>query len=354
MDEANRQAGREIDLRREGLAEAILDLQYRRQPELQQRYSGEARRFCLQDIGYHLSYLSEAVALSSPSLFTDYLAWAKVLLSGLGLPDRDLIVNLGCMREVLEKNLPAGTREVVADYLEQGLRRLDSPPEEPGSFLRPDAPLDQLARGYLDALLSGERHTAGRLVLEAAEGGTPVRDIYLQVFQPCQRETGRLWQNRSISVAQEHYCTAATQLVMSQLYPYIFSTERKGLTCVTTSVSGELHELGIRMVSDFLEMEGWDTYYLGANTPTASILKTLQERGAQVLGVSSTMAFHVGIVRDLIEAVRADEACRGVKIMVGGYPFNAVDDLWQKIGADGSAGDAEEAVRVAVKFVRED
>ena len=33
--------------------------------------------------------------------------------------------------------------------------------------------------------------------------------------------------NRTLySVAQEHYCTASTQLIMSQLYPYIFRSDR--------------------------------------------------------------------------------------------------------------------------------
>ena len=67
-----------------------------------------------------------------------------------------------------------------------------------------------------------------------------------------------------LSVAQEHYCTAATQLVMSQLYPRIFSTERRGRTLVAARVADDLHEIGLRMVADFFEMEGWDTFYVGA------------------------------------------------------------------------------------------
>ena len=63
-------------------------------------------------------------------------------------------------------------------------------------------------------------------------------------------------------MAQEHYCTAATQLIMSQLYPYIFTTGKNGRVLVGTCVSGDLHEIGVRMVSDFFEMEGWDTFYL--------------------------------------------------------------------------------------------
>ena len=53
-----------------------------------------------------------------------------------------------------------------------------------------------------------------------------IRDVYLLVFQPCQREVGRLWEAGRITVAQEHYCTAATQVIMSQLAPRLVTGER--------------------------------------------------------------------------------------------------------------------------------
>ena len=80
----------------------------------------------------------------------------------------------------------------------------------------------------------------------------------------------RYWQMNRLTVAQEHYCTAATQMIMSQLYPYIFEGERNGRVLVATCVAENLHEIGVRMVTDFFEMDGWDTFYLGANVPTAS------------------------------------------------------------------------------------
>ena len=113
------------------------------------------------------------------------------------------------------------------------------------------------------------------MILQAVEQGSPVKDIYQRVFQPTQHEIGRLWQTNQISVAQEHYCTAATQLAMAQLYPYTFSAERSGRRLVAACVSGELHEIGARIVADLFEMAGWDTYYLGANTPTRSAWRTI-------------------------------------------------------------------------------
>lgn len=215
------------------------------------------------------------------------------------------------------------------------------------TFIDEDRPLAELAGRYLKVLLGAERHLASRLVMEAVESGVSVKDIYLHVFQPCQREIGRLWQTNQVSVAQEHYCTAATQLIMSQLYPYVFNTEKIGRCLVATCVGGELHEIGMRMVADFFEMEGWDTYYLGANTPSKSVLQAIEEREAHVLGVSATITFNVGAVADLIADLRTSEVGKDVRVLVGGRPFLIAPNLWQTVGADGYAADAQQAIYVA-------
>ena len=211
--------------------------------------------------------------------------------------------------------------------------------------------MTQLAGRYLDMLLHGTRHAASQLILDAVEGGVSVNDIYLHVFQPCQHEIGRLWQTNKISVAQEHYCTAVTQLVMSQLYPHIFRSEKIGRCLVATCVGGELHEIGVRMVADFFEMEGWDTYYLGANTPAKSILDTIDSQGADVLAISATITFNVSDIVDLVANVRASDVGRGVRILVGGRPFNVAANLWRRVGADGYAPDAQAAINVAEKLL---
>ena len=346
-EELDREISRAIDARRDALAEAITARQYELHPELAARYGASGRTKCLQDAGFHLSYLAESIAASQPCLFADYIAWAKVMLEGRGIPACDLARNLEIISDSLRRLLPEEMGTVAAEYVESGLGQLSQLPPDLPTCIGQDNPLAQLARGYLNALLRGERHIASRLILSAAESGTSVREIYLHVFQRCQHEIGRLWQMNLLSVAQEHYCTAATQLIMSQLYPHIFETEKNGRTMVATCVAGDLHEIGVRMVSDFFEMGGWDTFYLGANAPTASVLELLGEREADVLAVSATITPHVRAVASLIDAVRSSEVGRSIKIIVGGYPFNSAPDLWQRVGADASARDALESVAVA-------
>lgn len=211
--------------------------------------------------------------------------------------------------------------------------------------------LSSLASEYLDLLLAWDRRGALGRVLDAVDKGRSVKEIYLEVLQPVQYELGRLWQANRINVAQEHFCTAATQLVMSQLYPRLFLGPRSGKTLVATSVSGELHEVGIRMVADFFEMEGWDSWYLGSSMPARDILSSLEAHGADVLAVSVTMAYHLDEAIRLIDLVRDSEWGRQGRILVGGRQFALVPDLWLQLGADGFAQDAEAAIKVAEAFV---
>jgi len=354
MEQGNYQeVQRALDAQRHVLAEKIVARQYELQPGVWRRYGDAGRQKSVRDAAYHLSYLAEAIAVADPSLFIDYVGWAKVLFAGLGFPEDVLATTLLCTREALEETLPRELASLAREYVEAGLARVDRAPSSLPTFVDADSSLGDLARRYLEALVRGERHVASQLILDAVADGVSVKDIYLHVFQRCQYEIGRLWQMNRISVAHEHYCTAAAQLIMSQLYPYIFVTEKIGRRLVAACVGGELHEIGSRMVADFFELEGWDTYYLGANSPTEAIVRTVEERRADVLGISATMTFHLRQVAELIGRVRASDAGARVKILVGGYPFRAMPDLWRRLGADGWARDAQGAVDTANRLIAE-
>ena len=351
MPDLNREAGQTIEAQRRALAEAVVARQYQLQPGLRERYGEGGRAKCVQDTEYHLAYLAAAVTYSSPALFCDYIAWAKAVLAAHGVGPEDVAGNLVCLRDVLSEQLPGGMGEAVASYVEAALRTLPEAPTTLPSLLDGEDALSELARQYLQALLRAERHEASRLILDAVRAGVAVGDLYLQVFQRCQREVGRLWQLKQITVAQEHYCTAATQLAMSQLYPYLFALPKKGRRLAAASVGGELHEVGLRIVTDLFEADGWDTLYLGANLPAGSVVQAVEQHRPDLLVISATMTFHLPGVEQLIAQVRSSEACQGVKVMVGGYPFNVDPELWRRVGADGHAPDAGEALDVAARLL---
>jgi MerR family transcriptional regulator, light-induced transcriptional regulator len=335
------------------IASALVEREFARHPELEQRYGKISREKSLQDAGYHLSFLVQALALNNQAMFVDYVAWAKVMLSQRKVLASDLAFHLECLGEVLQERLPAEASTQAVEFIAAAVRAMPEMPEDMPTFLHHGEPLSPLAHQYFETLRRGDRRLASTLVLAAVATGTSVKDIYLHVFQPAQYEIGRLWQTNRITVAEEHYCTAATQLIMSQLYPHLFATAKNGLTLVATCVASDLHEIGVRMVADFFEMDGWDTFYLGASMPHDSIIATVVQRRADVLAVSATISYHVEAVRDLITAVRQHSAPGKVKILAGGYPFNLDPDLWRKVGADGSASDAQQAITLANQLMKE-
>lgn len=333
------------------LADAVVARQMARMPELARVYGARGQQKCLQDAQYHLSYLAQALWLGNTGLFTDYVAWVADMLEARRIPRAHLITHLRCMSDTMEAVLSKEMAAAVCDFIDMALNQLPPTPAEPATAIADSEPMAALAKEYLRLLLNGDRHSASRLVLDSAESGADVKDIYLYVFQCCQYEIGRLWQMNKITVAQEHYCTAATQVIMAQFYPKIFSSIKTGYRFVAASVAGELHELGPRMACDFLELAGWDTHYLGANTPTDGILQMVLDRDPHVLGLSATMSVHVREIEKMIAAVRSTERCKNLTIMVGGAPFNMQQDLWRQIGADGSARNAAETVRIAETIV---
>lgn len=114
---------------------------------------------------------------------------------------------------------------------------------------------------------------------------------------------------------------------MAQLLAQAGAAAPCGRTLVVACVSGESHEVGARMVGDFFEMAGWDAYFCGANTPTQDIVQSVVERRADVLAVATTMGCHLHLTLELIDSVRADPRCAGLRILVGGLPSNVDPSL---------------------------
>lgn len=212
---------------------------------------------------------------------------------------------------------------------------------------------DGVPAAYLDAIVSGNRQRAFRVVDDALAAGMDLRALYIDVFQPAMREIGRLWQENAITVADEHLATAITQAAMARLYDRLFAgAPEEGPLLVAACIDSERHEVGLRMVCDILEMDGWDTVFLGATVPTEDLVKMICDRRPDVVALSVSLRPHVGRVEAAIREIRERCPARPV-IAVGGRPFAEEPELAQRVGADLTARDAAEAAeRLKERFAR--
>jgi methanogenic corrinoid protein MtbC1 len=173
-------------------------------------------------------------------------------------------------------------------------------------------------------------------------GLVTIREAYEQVFEPVQRELGRMWHVNDLTVAEEHFATATTTLVMSQLYARLPRKPRHGKTALTAGIEGNTHDLGTRVVSDYLEMEGWRVVFLGANVPSSDLVECAQRFKADIVCLSAYMPAHLRTLADTIALLRSQNTT--AKVLVGGPIFYHSPELWKDVGADACALTARAAV----------
>lgn len=324
-------------------------------PELLQKSGDYLKSNLDENFRSYARYMQESLAVDNGAFFLDYITWARVYFESLHLPPNTLERSLVAFSDVLDRELPEEQGSKARAYITSARTLLSAPLRENPSFIREDNPLAAQARAYLSALIAANREDARVLLLGLLDQNVPVRDLYRYLFQPSLQETGRLWHIRQISVAQEHYITDTTRLFIALLYDRMMEESRKqarkGRILVATSVSDEFHDIGIRIVADFFEMDGWDTLYTGANTPAPSVVAMIRDHHADVVAISTTMPVHISRVHELIQAIRENPDTTGTHIIVGGYPFSLVPNLWKCMGADAGAVSADEAVGKANQLV---
>lgn len=157
-------------------------------------------------------------------------------------------------------------------------------------------------RSYLEALLAGERSVCRNAVDTVLEKNRSIRELYENLFRRSLYEVGELWERGRISVADEHLATTMTESLLTRVYPYLFGTTRAERSAVVSCIANEHHQIGGKMVADTFEMHGWDSYFLGANTPWSELLDMVEKKQPDVVALSVTTYFGMPT---LLEASKA-------------------------------------------------
>lgn len=339
-----------VSLNREYLTGKLLERYAEKHPRTWGNLSLHHRVQVREEYLATIQSLEESLATGSPAFLLDHACWVQSRFTAGHFPQQFFVSFFGVFKDVLARELPQGYRKKAVVFAGKAISRLKPAPEGTGTCPDTKINLSPVARSFLKYLLAGEQAKGRAVIDRILADGTPVREIYTGIFQPVLKETGRLWQENGATIAQEHYVTGVIRQIMDQQHDRIIATgrtTRQKKTVVAACAGEELHEIGIRMVADFFEMDGWNLYYVGANTPAGSILGTVKEQKADVVALSITMPSRLPEIQYLVRSLRADKDTTHVKIIVGGFPFGIMPDLWKQVGADAVAAGAEDAVAAA-------
>jgi hemerythrin-like metal-binding protein len=179
--------------------------------------------------------------------------------------------------------------------------------------------VERVFKTYLERLLQGDQRGCALIVQRLLTEGISFDNLYVDLFQRAMYHTGDLWMKNRISVATEHLITSITLSMMTLVNPMLLDSPRNGKKAVVTCVGNELHQMGGKMVSDTFEFLGWDSYFLGANTPVDGLLELIEEKQPEVLCLSVSLSSHISNFKETVEKTRA--RFPQLDILAGGQAF---------------------------------
>lgn len=158
---------------------------------------------------------------------------------------------------------------------------------------------------FLSAILAGDRNSGSAIIAELSDSGCTIQDIYEKVIRDSLYKIGDLWESGQISVASEHLASAIVESILNEQYSRIISNIKTNKTVVAASVENEIHQIGLKMVSDIFEMSGFNVHYLGANNPLEDLVSFIDTVKPNILAVSVSINYHIKSLELLIEKIRS-------------------------------------------------
>ena len=167
---------------------------------------------------------------------------------------------------------------------EAARRLLAAPPQPPAPSAPGDPGIASGLRGeVLAALLRFDETEADRL-LDRAVSILSVETLLTDLILPVLRDLGSGWQEREVTVGQEHFASSVLRSRLLGLARGWGGGE--GRLALLATPAGEHHDLGLIAFGLALRSHGWRVAFLGANTPVESVISAAEETQPEVSVIS--------------------------------------------------------------------
>jgi corrinoid protein of di/trimethylamine methyltransferase len=201
-----------------------------------------------------------------------------------------------------------------------------------------------------EAVVEMDEERAVETAKRVVEEGFDAYDAIEKGLAVGMERAGQLFDEEEYFIPELLMCSDAMYAGMNVLRPHIrqenVAVKQKVVIGV---VQGDTHDIGKNLVKIMLETSGFDVTDLGRDIPPALFVETAKEINASIIALSTLMTTTMDgmgeVVRNLNEQGIRDQ----FKVIVGGGPIS--QGFANRIGADGYAHNAADAVKLAKRLV---
>lgn len=156
---------------------------------------------------------------------------------------------------------------------------------------------------------------------------------------------GQLFEEEEYFIPELLMCSDAMYAGLDVLKPHLKTAGEKKGTVVIGVIEGDTHDIGKNMVRIMLETGGFEVHDLGRDVSPRAFVDKAKEVNATIIGLSTLMTTTMEGMGQVVRLLQEENIRDRHKVMVGGGPISP--GFARKIGADGYAVNAAEAVKVA-------
>jgi dimethylamine corrinoid protein len=187
--------------------------------------------------------------------------------------------------------------------------------------------------------------------------GVSATEIVLGPMSKAMEEIGRLYEEGEYFIAELMEAASIFKEAMKILEPRLRSeakslgSGRRRLRIILATVKGDIHDIGKTLVGVMLQSVGHEVIDLGVDVDVEKIIEAIEKYNPHIIGLSALLTTTARYMRTIIDELRRRGLRSRVKVIIGGAATTR--EFAEKIGADGWAPNAIEAVKLVNKLAEE-
>jgi len=199
-----------------------------------------------------------------------------------------------------------------------------------------------------ETLLAGNVEEIKRLTAEALSEGVSPQELLEKGLRPAMESLGDRFSRGEAFLPELLVAAETMKASMEALQPAIVGG---GLSPTATmllgTVEGDIHDIGKNLVKMMFEGSGFKVIDLDINVKAERFLEAYHRENPDLVGLSALLTSTIGQMEKVIQTIR--EYDPKAKFIIGGAPVT--QEFADRVGADGYAPDAGEAVKVGRRII---
>lgn len=208
-----------------------------------------------------------------------------------------------------------------------------------------------ILKDLMDGVFLMDEELAIKAAREVVEAGYDAYDAINNGLVAGMNKAGVLYEKEEYFVPELLICSDAMYAGLEILRPHLKKSDaQKKFKVVIGVIEGDTHDIGKNLVKIMMDAAGFEMHDLGRNVPLADFIEKAKEVDADLICLSTLMTTTMDGMAEVIEMLIEEGIRDKFRVMIGGGPIS--EGFAKKIGADGYADNATNAVSLSKKLVQ--